>query len=283
MRIWYHELWSAEEVSMKRYAVLALVALTLSGCSGVVQKNFKVFADPPDADIRVVSGTELTEKKYRSPASVTAGVPKDPALASKAVLEVSRDSYRPVIMLLSAIREGQTLNIKLEKTVQSLARYRLSYRMVEPSMSDTLQFRDDKVAVSFTITGRSLQMRFENLSASEVKILWDRSEYTDVKKQTHRLMHSGVRFQDRNNPIPAQVVPSHASVQEAVFPIDKVTISQLKRIYEVQPLLLLDNDTAAALKGKEIVLFIPVEINRQIIPYNFKIEITDAVKEEGKE
>jgi hypothetical protein len=33
------------------------------------------------------------------------------------------------------------------------------------------------------------------------------------------------------------------------------------------------------LKGNIIILFIPVEINRQIIPYNFKIEITDSVKE----
>jgi hypothetical protein len=269
---------------MKRYAVMALVALALSGCSGVVQKSFKVFADPPDADIRVVSGVGLTEEKYRSPARVTAGVPKDPALASKAVLEVRKDSYRPVTLLLSSIKEGQTLNIKLEKIAQSLVRYRLSYRLVEPSASDTLRFRDDKVAVSFTVSDQSLQMRFENLTASDLKILWDRTEYTDVNKQTHRLMHSGVRFQDRNNPIPAQVVPPHASVQEGVIPIDKVIISPQKRTYQVQPLIALDSDAAAAaLKGKTIVLFIPVEINRQIIPYNFKIEINDAVKETVKE
>jgi hypothetical protein len=267
---------------MKRYAVVVLVAFALSGCSSVVQKSFKVFADPPDADIRVFSGTELTELKFRSPARVTADVPKDPALASKAVLDVRKESYKPVIMPLSAIREGQTLNIKLEKLVQNLVRYRLSYRIVEPSASDTLQFRDATVAVSFMISEQSLQMRLENLSSSEVKILWDRAEYTDVYKQTHRLMHSGVRLQDRNNPIPAQVVPLRATVQEALIPIDKVFMSQ-KRTYEIQPLFSLDNDSAAGLKGKAIVLFIPVEVNRLIIPYNFKIEITDAVKETVKE
>jgi hypothetical protein len=267
---------------MKRYAVLALVALALSGCSGVVQKSFKVFADPPDAEIRVVSGKELTEKKYRSPAKVTVDVPKDPELASKAVLEVRKDSYKPATMLLSAIREGQTLNIKLEKMVR-LARYRLSFRMVKPSVSDTLQFRDATVAVSFIIDGRSLQLRLENLTSSDVKILWDRTEYTDANKQAHRLMHSGIRFQDRNNPIPAQLVPPHSAVQEAIIPVDLVSFSQQKKSYELRLLMPLDSDTAAALKGKELVLFIPIEINRQIIPYNFKFEITDAVKEEMKE
>ena len=49
--------------------------------------------------------------------------------------------------------------------------------------------------------------------------------------------------------------------------------------YDMRPLFPLESDDAAGLKGKSVILFIPVEINRQIIPYNFKIEITDSVKE----
>ena len=79
---------------MREYILVAMVAaLAASGCSGVVAKNFKVFADPPDSTIRVVSGIDLKELKYRSPAVITADVPKDPALAAKAVLEVSKDNY----------------------------------------------------------------------------------------------------------------------------------------------------------------------------------------------
>jgi hypothetical protein len=125
-------------------------------------------------------------------------------------------------------------------------------------------------------------MRLENLTASTVKILWDRSEYTDVNRQAHRLIHSGVRFQERNSPIPAQLVPSRAAVQEAVMPVDKVYYSQEKKAYDIHPLFVLDDDSAAGLKGKVINLFIPVEYNRQIIPYNFKIEITDSVKEAAR-
>jgi hypothetical protein len=270
------------EGNMKRFAVLALIALVASGCSSVVQKNFKVFAEPSDADIRVVSGPELTEQKYRSPAHVTAIVPDNPELAAKGMLEVQKENYKPVTMPLGAIREGQTLNIKLEKLIQSLVRYRLSYRLVEPAASDALQFRDATVAVSFSVGDQSFQMRFENLTVSNVKILWDRAEYTDANRQTHRLMHSGIRFQDRNNPLPDQAVPPRAAVQEAVIPVSKVFFSQPKKAYDIQPLFPLDSEAAAGLKGKAINLFIPVEINRQIIPYNFKIEITDSVKAAGQ-
>jgi hypothetical protein len=268
-----------EEGRMKKYFLLAMVAaLAASGCSSVVAKNFKVFAEPPDSTIRVVSGVDLKEQLYRSPATISAMVPKDPALAAKAVLEVSRDNYRQKTISLRTINEGDRLNIKLEKLLD-IVRYKLSYRLVSPVASKELQFRDKNISVSFVVGEQGFEMQFENLSPHDVKILWDRAEYTDVSRQTKRLMHSGVRLQDRNNPIPDQVVLSRSSVQETVIPISNVYMLPQRKGYDVRPLFALESDVAAGLKGKAVILFIPVEINRQIIPYNFKIEITDSVKE----
>lgn len=260
-------------------ALFALAAFFATGCSAVVTKNFKVFADPPDSVIRVVSGVELKELKFRSPATIAAEMPKDPAFAAKAIMEVSRDNYQPKTIALRDINDGDTLTIKLEKILRDLVRYKLSYRLVSPVASQELRFRDRSVAVSFTVDEQWFQMRFENLTAYDVKILWERAEYTDVNKQTHRLMHSNIRYQDRNNPIPDQFVLSQGSVQQAVIPVSNVYMSQQKKGYDVRSLFSLESDGAAGLKGKSVILFIPVEINRQIIPYNFKIEITDSVKE----
>jgi hypothetical protein len=68
-------------------------------------------------------------------------------------------------------------------------------------------------------------------------------------------------------------------VEEAVIPIDNVYMSPQKKNYDIRPLFPLESDVAAGLKGKSIILFIPVEVDRQIVPYNFKIEITNSVKE----
>ena len=264
---------------MKKHCILALAVVFASGCSSVVAKNFKVVADPEDSTIRVVSGIDLQELKYRSPATITAEVPKDPALAAKSVLEVSRENYRPKTLALRDINEGDTLNIKLEKILRDIVRYRLSYRLVSPVVSPELQFRDKNIAVAFTVGERGFEMRFENLSPYDVKILWERAEYTGVNGQLQRLMHSGVRFADRNNPIPDQFVLSRSSMQETVFPISNVYMLPQRKGYDVRPLFPFESDDAAGLKGKSVILFVPVEINRQIIPYNFKFEITDSVKE----
>jgi hypothetical protein len=182
-------------------------------------------------------------------------------------------------MIVRDIREGETLRIKLEKILRDIARYRLSYRLVSPVVSPELQFRDKIIAFSLSVGEQGFQVRIENLSAHDIKLLWDRAEYSDAGKQTHRIMHAGVRFPDRNNPIPDEIVISRSSFQSTLYPIDRVTYSQQKRAYDVKPLFLLESEAAAGLKGKYLLLFIPVEVNRQIIPYSFKIEITDSVKE----
>jgi len=268
-----------QEEQMKKYILVAMVAaLAVSGCTSVVTKNFKVFTDPADSTIKVVSGIELKEMKYRAPATITAEVPKSLVLSRKAILEVSRDNYQPKIMALRDIKEGETLNIKLEKILRDIVRYKLSFRLVSPAASEELRFRDKNISVAFTVGEQGFQMSFENLSPYDVKILWERAEYTGTNKQPQRIMHSGVRFQDRLNPIPDQVVLSRGSVQESVFPISNVFVLQQRKGYDVRPLFPIESDDAAELKGKSVNLFIPVEINRQIIPYNFKIEITNAVK-----
>lgn len=261
---------------MKKYLIIALLCLLASGCtSAVITKNIKVIADPPDSDISVVSGVDLQKQKYRSPAAITVAVPKDPALASKAMLEVSRDKYKLKTIPLRHINDGDTIRVKLEKIIT----YQLKYRLLVPAQSDEIKFQDKAISISFTIGEQAFQMGLTNRGSQPLKIRWQSAEYTDVHGQPRRLMHSGIPYPERNNPIPDQVVLPGKSLQEAVTPIENVSVSPQTRGYVVKPLFVRDGDGAAGLKGKIFNLFIPIEIDRQIIPYNFKIEIVDVIKE----
>jgi hypothetical protein len=265
-----------------RLFVFALAAILATGCSSPATINFKVFADPPDSIIKVISGSDLKEQKFSSPAAVTVKVPSDPSLASKAILEVQRENYQPKIIALKDIKPGETLNIRLEQIIQNLGKYSLKYRMKAPEMSNELRFRDQVIAIAFTIGDQSFDISFSNLTDHDVKILWDRSEYSDVNHQAHRIMPSTVRFPDRNDPLPDQIVLAKSSIKEDVIPIANVFLSPQRKGYDIHPLFPLYSDVAAGLKGKSFNLFIPVEVDRAIIPYNFKIEIIDAVKETVK-
>jgi hypothetical protein len=264
---------------MKRSAAVLVALLVLtSACAGTMSKNFKVYTEPADAVVTVISGPDLRSVRYRSPAVVKAEVPNEPALAAKAVLEISRDSYITRIIALRDIENGQTLNIKLERSRQP--RFRLVCRLVSPAQSETLQFRDKNLSVVFSVTDQAFQMQFENLTSAPVKILWAQAQYLDAREQPQALMHSGIRFQDRNNPIPDQIVQPKAVMQVAVFPIRNVVVTGGKPPYEIKRLIPIESDAAEGLKGKTLTVFLPIGINRAIIPYAFKMQIVDVVQEE---
>lgn len=262
--------------TMKKYLLLGIICFLATGCaSSVVTKNFKVIAEPSDATIKVVSGTEQKEQKYSSPAEVAVEVPVEPALAARAALVISKDKYKPVTIALRHIHEGDTLKIKLE--LEEIVHYQLKYRLLWPVQSDEVKFQDGVLTISITIEEQAFQVSLANRAEYPLKILWEQAQYTDIFGKNHRLMPSGVAYENRNNPVPAQVVQSRSSIKSAVIPIDNVYMSQQTKGYEIKPLF--PREAGAGLKGKTFNLFIPMEINRAITPYNFRIEITDAVKE----
>lgn len=261
---------------MKKLFVLACVLVIAAGCATEVKKRFSVVVEPPDAEITVIPGGDRQEQKFRSPADITVYIPRDPELAARSRMEITREAYKPKVVGLGSIEEGHVVTIKLERTVH----YLLKFRLLSPALSEDLRYRDRIISAAFTVGERQFEMNIENLTQKEIKILWDRTEYTDVVNRQHRLMHSGVRPQDRNNPVAPQAIPAGGSLQQAAMPASSVVYSREKKAYETKPLFPLDSDTALALKGRTLYLFLPVEMDRQIIPYNFKFQVTDVIKEQ---
>lgn len=216
------------------------------------------------------------EQKYRSPSDITVSIPKDPSLAAKIRMEIKHEAYKPRTIGLGGIAEGETLKIKLDKIVH----YLLKFRLRGPVQSDNLHYRDKIVDMRIHPSERHFTVSIENLTSQPLKILWEQSKYEDFMSRPHRLFHSGIKPQDRNNSMAPQEVPAGGSVQRDVIPVDAVVYSQENKKYETKLLFPVDSENALSLKGKTFTLFFPVEMDRAIIPdYNFTFEIVDVVKE----
>jgi hypothetical protein len=287
------------------YFILAATYLYIAGCSGsIVTKSFRVITEPPDAVITVASSIEQHKNKYTSPAVIAVDVPSDSTITAKSYLTVTKSNFKPVVIPLRHISTGDSIKIKLDKIVAPFQKEystsantgsdvsRLRYRLLSPAMSDNLKsqlgtrsltstlsdeikFVDQIVSISFLVSRQSFEMRLTNLSRYPLKILWDRAEYRDIHARCSRLMHSGIRYQDRHNPIPDQIIIPSASVQEIITPVKNVHVSSPGRGYEINPLFDGESAGLAGLYEKVFDLFIPIEINRSIVPYNFKIQILD--------
>ncbi len=260
---------------MKKALSLVFMLMFAVGCA-TTTKHFSVTVDPPGALITVIPGGDEPEQKLRSPAKVAVPVPDDPNLATQGRIEVTRDSYKTKIIRLAAVEPGDVINIKLEKLVH----YLLKYRMLSPIPADVIGYRDRTIAVVFTPGERNFEMKLDNLTRKPLRILWDQAEYTDYVNRRHRIMYEGIRPQDRNNAIPPEVIAPGGSVQHVIVPVDAMVYSREKKGYDTKLLFPVDSDSALALKGRTVSLFLPVEVERAIIPdYNFRIQIVDVVKE----
>jgi hypothetical protein len=254
--------------------MVGLIVILAAGCAGT-KKRFTIITEPPDAEIKVRIAKDEDPDTYRSPAKISIRIPAQGKRRYSAFLEIVKDQYKPKKLFLNEIKEDEVISLTLER----IFRYRLSYRLTSPVPSDTLAFNDKVISVTFTPGDQAFQMALTNVAGSPIRILWDRAEFTDMFNRQRRLMHSGVRYEDRNNIIPPQTVPANGSVRQEVMTVDSIAYSREKKTYERKPLYTIEGDVADQLKGMAILLFLPVEFNRQIIPYNFRFEITEAIKE----
>lgn len=259
---------------MKQVLILFSLFLVATGCS-TVTKKFSLIVDPSDAEISLIPGGEQPVRTYRSPAEITVSIPADPVKASESRIEIKRETYKTRIIRLDTAGEG-AMKIVLDR----LALYRPAFRLLRPVLSDDLSYRDKIVAISVVPGERHFEVTIHNLTQKPLKILWDKAEYMDHLNRPHPLMHTGIRPQNRNDTVPAQVIPPDGSLQQSVFPKSAVRYSQVIKDYITNPLLPLDGENALSLKDKTFTLFLPIEMDRGIIPdYIFKFQIVDLIKE----
>lgn len=250
---------------MKRSIIGIVILLAWATCAsaGDEPKSFSITVDPSDAAIKVISGTDLKEQQYKSPAGIQAFMPKNPDLVKRAVIEISREGFKRRIISLANISDGEVLKVTLEK------QFLLKFRMVGPQQSDDVRIRDGKVSIELRLDEEQLQMSLKNNTPNVINILWQRASYTDVDNRTRRIMHSGIPFEDRHSSFPLQKVLPYVTLHQALIPVDSVAFNPLKKTFEMQPLF----PDPKSLNGKEISVVIPIEIEAKVVPYSFKIKV----------
>ena len=258
---------------MKKIVFLALALFTAAGCVAVKDKQFTLTVDPPDAQIDVVGQGDLPGKSYRSPANIP--VPSDRTMAAQSRIVISHKDYKTAVLQLGSV-QGDSIRIKLQKASQ----YHLKYSLVAPVRSADLTFRDKILAVSIVPRDHNFDLKIDNLTRKPVVILWDTADYTDVRYQSHRIIPSSIKLENRGGRVPPQTIPVGGSLQVSVTPVDSISYAGEKKGYVIKPLFVLDDDSALSLKDKTVNIFLPVAIDGAIIPdYMFKIKIDDVIKD----
>ena len=84
------------------------------------------------------------------------------------------------------------------------------------------RYEDDYINIVWYVGLKQFNFTLNNKSGHSLKINWDDISFVDTEGQVGRVMHSGVKYTERNNSQPATTVPKGASISDILLPTENV-------------------------------------------------------------
>lgn len=142
------------------------------------------------------------------------------------------------------------------------------------------RYEDDYIDIVWYVGMKEFHFTLTNKSQHTLKINWDDISYVDVNGQVGRVMHSGVKYAERNNSQPATTVPKGAKISDILLPTDNVYFETgssggwretrlVSNYYKAEEF----NKEAGLLIGKTMTIMMPIMIENVQNDYTFTFNI----------
>ena len=152
------------------------------------------------------------------------------------------------------------------------------------------RYEDDYIYIVWYVGAKQFNFDLTNKSGHTLKINWDDISYVDYKGQTGRVMHSGVKYTERNNSQPASTVPKGANLSDLLLPTENVYYVSGQygggREKYLIPCVYSDAATrdaqASAYIGKTLTIMMPIMIENVQNDYTFTFSIDKLLNDTKK-
>ena len=148
--------------------------------------------------------------------------------------------------------------------------------MIEQEGLSKYKFEDDYIEIFWYVGTKEFNFELTNKSDYTIKLNWDDMAYVDLNGTTSRVMHSGVKYIDRNNSQPASVLPKNASMTDILLPTDNIYYSEYYGWQSHRLFRYYNSNTEAQLStdiGKTVRIIFPIVIQDVVNEYIFEFKI----------
>lgn len=151
-----------------------------------------------------------------------------------------------------AVRYGKTTNV----TEKDITKY--SY---EDNFIDILIFAG------------STQFNFilKNVSDNTLKVVWDEAVFVDVDGSTSKVMHSGIKYSQREAAQPTSTIIKGAKLEDLAAPTDRVYYSETIKEWTSKSLYVNANHKK---EGQTIKLMLPILVKEVVNEYIFEFTLS---------
>ena len=181
------------------------------------------------------------------------------------------------------------------KTVESPANAKQQFgetKIVNFQDGETNKYRyeDDYINIVWYVDSKRFYFDLTNKSGHTIKINWDDISYVDYNGKVGRVMHSGVKYAERNNSQPASTVPKGATLSDILIPTENVYFisGQFGGWREKYLIPCVYNDAAtrdaqaSSYVGKTMTIMMPIMIENVQNDYTFTFNIDKLLNKTKK-
>ena len=181
------------------------------------------------------------------------------------------------------------------KTVESPANAKQQFgetKIVNFQDGETNKYRyeDDYINIVWYVDSKRFYFDLTNKSGHTIKINWDDISYVDYNGKVGRVMHSGVKYTERNNSQPASTVPKGATLSDILIPTENVYFISGRfggwREKYLIPCVYNDASTrdaqASSYVGKTMTIMMPIMIENVQNDYTFTFNIDKLLNKTKK-
>lgn len=143
--------------------------------------------------------------------------------------------------------------------------------LTKPEESVKLAFEDGSIRIAFAVVESQIQFSLQNKTQSPIEINWDQSAFIDFSGQSHRVIHAGIKWNDREKSQAPTIVPPTARINDIVYPADYAEWSGSDWLHK--PVL---PPAEVAYKGQTFSVFMPLKISNEVKNYLFTIKVADV-------
>ena len=154
------------------------------------------------------------------------------------------------------------------------AKYNVSLK--QSSRKNIPIFEDDNINIAWIFGKRQLSFILKNKTNSPIKIDWNQVSYIDVNSSAKKVIHSGVKYVNRNEHMSPTLVPPTAKIEDIIYPSDHISyISGRYGGWRERPMFP-EGEEAKMYEGESFSIFMPMEVNGEVKNYTFTFDIDEV-------
>lgn len=149
---------------------------------------------------------------------------------------------------------------------------------VQNEQGTKYSYEDDHIQIEWNVSRYSFPFELKNKSSHSIKMIWDDAVYVDIFGKSNRLVHTGIKYDNKDLEQPNSVVPRNSSLSDALTPADNIFfMGQWLTHPLINDFLCEEQAEDLNIKGKKVIIILPIQIKDITNEYAFTFKLKDII------